>query len=81
MRIATRLLFLIAIVISAMWLYYDVSFESSLAFVVSLSAMLSTFFIWGIRQKQVVSKKSLGIQSGRDVVIKKNHRSSEESEK
>lgn len=81
MKTTIRLLSAIAIVVSVSWVYHDATFESLLALVVSVSAMLSTFANWGGGQQQRVSKNSSGIQAGRDVVITNAERIRKDSSK
>lgn len=69
MKAAIRFLSAIAIVVSVSGIYHDATFESLLALVVSISAVLSTFANWGGGQQQRVNENSSGIQAGRDVVI------------
>ena len=69
MKTVIRILSAIAIVVSVSWVYYDTMFESILAVVISISAMLSTFVNWTSEQQQTVSENSSGIQAGRDVTV------------
>ena len=74
MRIILRILAVVALIISAVWLYFEQGFEPVLATVVSLSALISTFFF---RQKEATDKgqnltvedRSNAIQAGGDVSI------------
>ena len=81
MKTVIRILSAIAIVVSVSWVYYDTIFESILAVVVSISAMLSTFVDWASGQQQTVSKNSSGIQAGRDVISTNTHGTRKESSK
>lgn len=73
MQVILRILSIVALGIAGTWLYFDRSFEPALTTVVSLSALISTFFIGNspdkARQSQVVGDGSSGIQSGGDVNI------------
>ena len=81
MKMAIRILSLIAVILSVLWIYFNGTLESWLAFVVALSAMLSTFLNWSGGQQQVVTQKSTGIQAGRDVVVTNNHCTPKETAK
>ena len=81
MKMPIRILSLIAVILSGLWIYYNGTLESWLAFVVALSAMLSTFLNRSGGQQQVVTQKSTGIQAGRDVVVNNNHRTPKDSVK
>ena len=64
----------VAAVVSAAWVFKDPTFESALALVVSISALISVFLAQRRRrnrpsQHQVVSGGSAGIQAGGDVVM------------
>lgn len=66
----------LAVVVSALWLYFDPKFDSVLAFLISLAAFIGPFIAPKLTQKQPkqnqsVSDNSEGIQAGRDVNIKK----------
>lgn len=73
MRIILRILSVIALGIAGAWLYFDRSFEPALTTVVSISALISTFFFGNSQgkanQSQHVGDGSTGIQSGGDVNI------------
>lgn len=74
MRIIIRVLALVALCISCAWFYLERSFEPALTTVVSLSALLSTFFFdekpkEGSGQSQSIGKDATGIQAGGDVSI------------
>jgi hypothetical protein len=55
------------------WVFKDPGFESAVAFIVSISALISAFVVERRRkrstQHQVVSGGSAGIQAGGDVMI------------
>ncbi len=60
--------------IAIAWLYFEPSFEPTITTVVSLSALLSTFFLAKENkddsgQSQIVGNNSKAIQSGEDVNI------------
>ena len=64
----------IALIVSILWALAKPGYDSGLAVVVSLSALLSLFLAGnkkhGVpRQQQVVSKSSLGVQAGGNVKI------------
>lgn len=72
-----KFLALIALIVSIVWCFAKPGFESVLAVIVSLSALVSAFLIpkrTAVRRKQQqsVSKSSMGIQAGRDVRIGDN---------
>ncbi|QZO11381.1 MULTISPECIES: hypothetical protein [Pseudoalteromonas] len=74
MRIIIRILALVALCISCAWLYFERSFEPALTTVVSLSALISTFFFdtkseEASGQAQSIGKHATGIQAGGDVSI------------
>jgi hypothetical protein len=71
----------IALIVSIAWVIAKPSFESALAVAVSMSALVSAFLIQKrtskrTQQNQSISKSSIGIQAGRDVIIGNigNHR-------
>lgn len=71
-KIVTSLAFIAA----SLWLYFELKFDSILAFFVSLAALLALFVSSKSikkkpNQKQSVSNNSEGIQAGRDINIKK----------
>lgn len=70
MKTTIRILSTIAVLVSVFWFYNEVTYESLLAIVVSITAMFSTYVSWGGKQEQAVSENSSGIQAGRDVVFK-----------
>lgn len=77
MKLTIRILALIALVISCAWLYNDRSFEPTLATVVSLSTLLSTFLLGKKEndkkiQRQKTSDKSTAFQAGGDMHITLN---------
>lgn len=76
MRILLRVLSVIALGIAGTWLYFERSFEPALTTVVSISALISTFFIGNPQsddnQSQSVKEGSTGIQAGGDVNISFN---------
>lgn len=64
----------VALLISICWLFASPGFESILAAIVSMSALISAFAFRNsssatISQKQQVSNTSFGIQAGGDVDI------------
>ena len=74
MRIILRALSVVVLIISAAWLYFERDFESLSATIVSLSALISTFFFGQKQvddkgQNQTVGDKSNAIQAGGDVSI------------
>ena len=74
MRIISRILAVVMLIMSAAWFYSSQNLESGLAVVGSLSLLTSTFLfrqkgIRGKRQKQTVGDGSSGIQAGGDVNI------------
>jgi hypothetical protein len=69
-----KLLAVIAFVCSIAWVIVDPGFESALAVIVSISALVSAFIVQKktaqrSRQHQSVSKSSIGVQAGGDVSI------------
>ncbi|PJE77907.1 hypothetical protein CI610_03166 [invertebrate metagenome] len=74
MRIIIRILALAALCISCAWLYFERNFEPALTTVVSLSALISTFFFdgkpeEGSGQFQNIGNHATGVQAGGDVSI------------
>jgi hypothetical protein len=71
MRLAVIFASLLALLLSLVWLIQRPAFDSAVAVVTALSALLSAFFLKRERkstaQVQHVSNSSLGIQAGRDV--------------
>lgn len=83
MRIISRILAVVILIISAVWFYSDQNFQSGLAVVGSLSALISTFLfrqkgINGKEQTQTVGDGSSGIQAGGDVNISIESRDSKD---
>jgi hypothetical protein len=69
-----KLLAVIALIGSIAWVILFPGFESALAVVGSISALVTAFLVkkrtsLRAQQRQSVSKSSLGIQAGRDVNI------------
>jgi len=73
MRILLKILSVVAMGIASIWLYFDHSFEPVLTTVVSISALISTFYFDGpqnnAKQSQNVENAGTGIQAGGDVII------------
>jgi len=76
MKLILRILALIALLISLIWLYFERDFEPALTSVVSLSALISTFVFSKVNKKQnnneqhqTVGNKSNAIQASGDVNI------------
>ena len=74
MRIILRILAVVALVISVVWLYFEQDYEPALTAVVSLSALISTFFFGqkeahNKAQNQNVGDKSSAIQAGCDISV------------
>ena len=74
MRIVLRILSVVALIISVAWFYFEQGYEPALAVVVSLSALISTFFLGknkthGKEQNQTVGNRSNAIQAGGDVSV------------
>lgn len=77
MRTVIRLISLIALLISIAWLAQRPAFDSGLATVTALAALLSSFLLKkpstesGTTQSQQVSSGSIGVQAGGNVHIDK----------
>lgn len=77
MRIVIRVVSLAALLLTIAWLVYDPAFNSAVATVSSLAALLSSFLIrkptseLEARQSQKVSSDSIGVQAGGNVHIDK----------
>ena len=68
-----RFLFICTFLGSILWGYFSPGFESILAILTSLSAIIGNFFYASYkdadRNKQTISDGSFGIQAGRDVNV------------
>lgn len=77
MRTAIRLVSLVALLVSIVWLAYRPAFDSGLAAVTALAALLSSFLLKktsikpNTDQSQNISSDSIGIQAGGNVYIDK----------
>ena len=72
--IYVKLFAAIALIGSIAWVIAEPGFESALAVVVSISALVSAFLVQRrtaqrAQQRQSVSKSSIGVQAGGDVSI------------
>lgn len=69
-----KILAVIALLCSIGWVIHDPGYEPALAVVVSISALVSVFFVEKRNKRraqlqQSVSKSSIGVQAGGDVSI------------
>ncbi|MEI8603996.1 hypothetical protein [Pseudoalteromonas sp. B160] len=82
MRTIVRILSVVALGIAGTWLYFDRSFEPALTTVVSLSALITSFFLGSPKSHEKQSQKlgdgSTGIQAGGNVNISMGERENKE---
>lgn len=77
MRSSIRVVSLIALLLSIAWLVYRPAFDSGVATISALAALLSTFMLKkspigsGAKQSQKISSGSIGVQAGGNVHIDK----------
>jgi len=69
-----KLLAVVALMVSIAWAIAEPRWEAILAVVLSISGLVTAFFVpkrtaKGTRQRQSVSESSIGVQAGRDVSI------------
>jgi hypothetical protein len=74
MRLSLHIALLLALLLSIVWVVFKPGFDSSIAVITSLAALISSFLIKKERNKrptqsQKISDDSIGVQAGRDANV------------